>query len=205
MLMIVSARSGEGKTSTSVDFDMAAASTVSTVLLVDADMPRSSLSATLARAASHDLAPHVSGDPSFEPLLLTVWCSGGANGAEADWLGHWPGAHRLNPADLCKRMTLFIAEARERYVLAIFDTAPLTLAPDAMPLLRQGDGVAVVVRFGLTTRVSAAVLAEQLRNLKAPALVWFSSGVSGGYGHGSQPDASLERPPKAEPTDVTSR
>ena len=64
------------------------------------------------------------------------------------------------------------------YDLVIFDTPPIAVVSDAIPLMSQVSGVLVVVRLGNTRRDDATRLHEQLVRLEAPTLGLVINGVS---------------------------
>jgi Mrp family chromosome partitioning ATPase len=72
------------------------------------------------------------------------------------------------------------------YDLVLIDTPPMSVVPDAIPLLRKVDGVIVVGRLRANSAEQAARLAEELRSLEAPTLGVVANGVKArdsGYGY----------------------
>jgi len=65
-------------------------------------------------------------------------------------------------------MRAFLDDVRARYDLVVIDTPPITIVPDAVPLLKQVSAVVVVVRLDKTTRDEALGLRSQLDSLEAP-------------------------------------
>ena len=63
-----------------------------------------------------------------------------------------------------------IAEAEREYDFVIIDTPPVLVVSDAIPLISVVSGVLAVSGLGVSTRDSAADLAEQLERLGAPTL-----------------------------------
>jgi succinoglycan biosynthesis transport protein ExoP len=94
-----------------------------------------------------------------------------------------------NPAELLESKTMrdVHQQLRERYDLVVFDTAPMGVVSDVFPLLREVDGVIVVIRLGVSTRDQADHLREQLTRLEAPTLGVVANAVKvrrGKYGYG---------------------
>ena len=58
----------------------------------------------------------------------------------------------------------------ERFDLVILDTPPVSVVPDAIPLMRLVTGVVIVARKNVITRDAARQLRDQLTNLRAPTL-----------------------------------
>src|SRR5690349_19767484 len=80
----------------------------------------------------------------------------------------------------------------EKYDLVVIDTPPTSVVSDAIPLVKNVDGVLVVARLGKTTRDASVHLRDQLNNLGAYVLgVVVNSvtrqsmtGYAYGYGYG---------------------
>ena len=106
-----------------------------------------------------------------------------------------------------ERMRQVIEEAEREYSLVVVDAPPVTTVSDAIPLLRQVDGVIVVTRLGTNTRVAAERLRDQLRNLDAPTLGVVANFATEkdrmyygyGYGHGTQPGPRKARKSRVTP------
>jgi Mrp family chromosome partitioning ATPase len=75
----------------------------------------------------------------------------------------------------------------EQYDMVVIDTPPITIVPDAIPLISQADGTIVVVRTNRTRRDWAKRLQTQLTDLDARVLGLVVNGVANqdyGYGYG---------------------
>jgi Mrp family chromosome partitioning ATPase len=80
----------------------------------------------------------------------------------------------------------------EKYDLIVIDTPPTSVVSDAIPLVKNVDGVLVVARLGKTTRDASVHLRDQLNNLGAYVLGVVvnsvtrqsMSGYAYGYGYG---------------------
>ena len=97
-----------------------------------------------------------------------------------------------NPAELIESgaMADLLSWAKEHYEFVVIDTPPVAVVSDAMPLLRQVDGVILVSKLGKNTRDAAAYLRDRLRGVNAPLLGVVANGVKAkaenayGYGYG---------------------
>ena len=109
------------------------------------------------------------------------------------------GAIPPNPTELVEseRMKQVLAQAEATYDLVVIDTPPVLVVSDAIPLISIASGVLAVSGLGVSTRSSAADLAEQLDRIGAPTLglVANFAEASGrayeGYGYGRPPDLNI--------------
>jgi Mrp family chromosome partitioning ATPase len=112
------------------------------------------------------------------------------------------GAIPPNPTELVEsqRMKDLIAQAEEEYDFVVIDTPPVLVVSDAMPLIAVVSGVLAVSGLGVSTRTSAADLAEQFDRIGAPTLGLVANFAEHtgrsyeGYGYGRPPDFALARP-----------
>jgi tyrosine-protein kinase len=203
-IVVTSAEPGEGKTLISLGLALAAVTSGERVLLVEADLRDPGLSRVLdlkgeglSRLLSTD-------DGTLESAVVTVQA-----GPLADATSNMSldviaaGAIPPNPTALVEsqRMRDLIAEAEEKYDFVIVDTPPVLVVADAIPLIFDVSGVLVVSGLGVSTRSSAAELAEQLERLGAPTLGLVANFAEHtgrsyeGYGYGRAPDpAGVTRP-----------
>jgi tyrosine-protein kinase Etk/Wzc len=86
-----------------------------------------------------------------------------------------------------ERLGSALRDAEREYDLIVIDTAPILVAPDAIPLLSRVGGVIVVGRLGRTPRGALARLKEELDTVGAPTLGAVVNSVTPdpGYGYGS--------------------
>jgi Mrp family chromosome partitioning ATPase len=107
-----------------------------------------------------------------------------------------------NPVDPIESelMENLLGEARVNYDLVVVDTPPISVVPDAIPIIRYVDGVILVSRVGTITRDAAEHVQGQLDNLGAPTLGIVVNGIGPRDGHyGYAYGAADSRRPKAEP------
>jgi len=102
-------------------------------------------------------------------------------------------------------MAKLLHEAKRHYDLVVLDTPPITVVPDAIPLIRSVGGVILVSRLGTSSRGPMHRLAGQLENLDAPVLgMIVNSADSGGeYAYGYS--YGQRQPSRGAPAAATSR
>lgn len=173
-LLITSATPGDGKTTVSVGLARAAAQAGESVLLIEADMRRSTLGARLGLDMQRGLSSLLAtqGDLSDAVQALPVGDQLGSGQGEATMDVLLAGPPPPNPLDLIEsdHMSALLARAKASYDLVLVDTPPTAVVSDAIPLVSHVDGVIVVSRLGHSTREAAARLREQLEHLQAPLL-----------------------------------
>lgn len=86
-----------------------------------------------------------------------------------------PDPSRLLEGDL---LAAILRELRSRYSLIVIDVPSISIAADAIPLVRLVDGVLVVGRVGKTTSEEARMLASQLADLDTEVLGVVANSVS---------------------------
>jgi capsular exopolysaccharide synthesis family protein len=208
-LAIVSAQSGDGKTTVAHWLADATAAVGSRALLIESDLRRPTLAEELGVSVGPGLTDVLIGAQSLESVvqkakLVTV-------ASDDDDLHRLDvvvaGALPPNPAEMIesRAMADVVAQAAAHYEFVVIDTAPLGAVSDCLPLLRLVDGVAVVAGIGLNRRDDAQRLAATLSSVDAPVLGVIanrvkargSSGYGYGYGYTSNPDLpKLSAPPK---------
>jgi capsular exopolysaccharide synthesis family protein len=156
VLMISSALPGEGKSFSSLHLASVLAQNGASVLLVDADLRRSTLTQNLKMPLSVGLSTLLSNESST--LLSNESCQGAYQQVEEvsglTFLG--AGLVASNPAELLgsKKMAQLIAGWREEYDFVVIDSPAILGVTDAAILSAVVDGVMVVVRFAVSTRQS---------------------------------------------------
>jgi succinoglycan biosynthesis transport protein ExoP len=163
VLMLTSAIPSEGKTFTSLNLAAALASQGLSTVLVDADLRRPSLSATLLGSDSRrgeayrGLSDVLSG---LTPLAQAI------QETPVENLYLLPAGRRApNPAELLAQpLTGKVIEAlAAAYDRVVIDSAPINAVSDSLSLAGHAHAVCVVVRFGKTPR-RAITRALQLLN-----------------------------------------
>ena len=152
VIAITSAVAGEGKTSTALNLAAALAETGVTVWLVEADLRRPTLAATLGLVAEVGLTSVLVGSVALDDAVqqvsprLTVLTSGPVP---------------PNPSELLDsaQARALLATAAERCDFVLIDTAPLLPVTDGAEVASRADATLLVVRAGRTKlgEVAAAI------------------------------------------------
>ena len=141
---VTGARRQEGRTTTAVNLADALAQDGKRVLLVDADLRRSSAANRVGIAPDKGLAEILSGSASPREAVTEA---GGfsliAGGVRPD-----------NPSELLgsDAMGRLMADLRQEYDYILLDLPPVTAVSDALCAARHADGMLLVVRRGHTCR-----------------------------------------------------
>ena len=194
LIMITSALAGEGKSFTAVNLAMSIAAELDhTVMLVDADVARPSVSRMLGLASSSDTA--------FGPGLLDV-LDGRADmpsvllRTNIDKLTVLPsGTQHARATELLASdaMTRLLDEMGRRYPdrIIIFDSPPLLLTTEARVLATHMGQVVVVVHAGKTSQADVQTALGTIENcpvrlmlLNRTQAVTTEGGYGYGYGYG---------------------
>jgi capsular exopolysaccharide synthesis family protein len=156
-LLITSASSQEGKTTTAVNLAIVMAQSGLRVLLVDTDMRRPRLHKAFGIPATPDgLSKAILGEAQ---VLDQVRETGVTN------LSLLPcGATPPNPAELlhAERFKRIVAELEGAFDRVIFDSPPVGPVTDAAILARMTDGTIMVAKFGATSKDGLARARRQL-------------------------------------------
>ena len=209
LIMITSALAGEGKSFTAVNLAMSIAAELDhTVMLVDADVARPSVSRMLGLASSSDTA--------FGPGLLDV-LDGRADmpsvllRTNIDKLTVLPsGTQHARATELLASdaMTRLLDEMGRRYPdrIIIFDSPPLLLTTEARVLATHMGQVVVVVHAGKTSQADVQTALGTIENcpvrlmlLNRTQAVTTEGGYGYGYGYGqgggTPPDTGILEAP----------
>ncbi|MCD6116194.1 polysaccharide biosynthesis tyrosine autokinase [bacterium] len=145
-LVIGSAAPGEGKSFTAANLAITTAQQKSKTLLIDADLRRGVLHNTFDCSKKPGLTNYLTGiatlsnvmHETYIPNLSLITC----------------GTLIPNPSELLgsQQMKDFIEEVSKDFDFIIFDTPPLMAATDAVIIGTLVDGVAVLIRSGMTNK-----------------------------------------------------
>ena len=144
VILVTSASSGEGKSTTVCNLGLALAEAGTSVLIIDADLRRPSVARCLGVDGSigltNVLVNRVPVERAVQPLApaLDVLPSGLLPPNPSELLGS-------------ERMVNLLLALRGSYDVILIDTSPLLPVTDAAVLAPRADGVLVVVRHGRTT------------------------------------------------------
>lgn len=201
-VLVTSAEPGEGKSLIALGLALAAASSGEHVLLIEADLRDPGLSEVLDLKKSGGLSRALLSEDAevLAGAVVRVDASelGDAVSKPLDILP--AGAIPPNPTELIEsqRMKDLISLAERAYDLVVIDTPPVLSASDAIPLFPLVSGVLAVSGIGISTRRSAANLADVLNRSGAPTLGVVANMIEGnarsmrGYGYGRAPEISAE-------------
>ena len=143
VVVITSAREGEGKTTTACNIAVVLAAAGHSVLLVDADLRQHGASTLLEIEESVGLSTVLMGRIPIEEAVQT-------HAAGFDVLASGP--LPPNPSELAasESMAQALRRMRERYEYVIVDSAPLLPVTDTASLVGIADGTVLVARYGTT-------------------------------------------------------
>ena len=184
----------EGKSSTSANLVITLAQTGVKTLLVEADMRRPNLfrifgidqepglSDFLVGAADwdevvNDVIDLLVGAIEFEDIVMTP----GMDNLHIIPSGKIP----LNPSELLSspRIGEFVAMARERYDIVLFDTPPILLVTDATALASRMDGILMVYQVGKVPRGALKRAKLSLESVQASVDGIVLNGIRGEMHH----------------------
>jgi polysaccharide biosynthesis transport protein len=171
-ILVASAAPGEGKTMTSWNLAVAAASDGDAVLLVEADLRRPRILPAAMRTDA-GLAPLLAGLMSFKEAVMSTTVAAPVEDGPDGRLDVLPaGEIPPNPLQLLQseRMHELLNYVGGRYDLVVIDSPAVTAVADALALVREVDGVVVVTRLGVTTRGQIQELGRSLQNIGASVL-----------------------------------
>ena len=173
-LMVTSAGTGEGKTTTAINLATVLAQNGSSVLLIDSDLrkPRVHRDFNCFRA------------PGLTNRIALSQNTGKANSAihptQVKNLFVMPSGNSTpSPAELLSsdRLGRIIDTCKRAFDYVIMDSPPTLGLADAMILSRQVDGVVLVARAGQTGKENFRVAIKRLSQVQAPVLGVVLNGV----------------------------
>lgn len=180
-VLITASRVGAGASTVAWNLARAASNSVR-VVIVETQIRQRSLAHPNELGTGPGLAELLAGQVSLGEVIQSKAVSLGhsaGSDAAASYDAILAGTGSPNSAQLIASDTMreIHTRLRERYDLIIFDTAPISVVPDAFPLLREVDGVVIVTLLGQDTRDHAKQLRQQLRRLGAPTLGVVANGM----------------------------
>lgn len=145
-IAFTSAGKSEGKTVTSVNIGSAFAQQVDTkVLIVDCDLRRPMVHSALGLKPELGIANYLNDECELEDIIIDTRYEN----LKAVCYGAIP----PNPSELLasNSMLEFIKAMEKEFDYIIFDTPPIGVVMDALPIFRYSDGVVVIVKHNSTT------------------------------------------------------
>lgn len=164
LIVVTSATPNEGKSTTAINIALVLAEAGNTVLLVDGDMRRPSLSRYLNLVGSVGFSTALSGRASLDEVLQET------HTANLRVLAAGPSPP--NPSELLGTLTAKKAldELRNRFDYVIVDSPPLLAVTDGAILAAQADGTILLTRAGVTKRDQVTHAIGILRDVGATVL-----------------------------------
>ena len=169
-ILIASVEPQEGKTFVSANLAATIAQGLDEyVLLVDADLRKPNIHTFFGiTGIKRGLAAFLKGDVPLADVLVKT---------SVNKLTLLPGdIEGYNPAELLssEKMKAMISELRDRYAdrLVIFDSAPLSIAPETFVTAREVEGIILVVRRGQTPRDEILQALEKIPQEKLLGVVF---------------------------------
>ena len=201
VLLISSAHSGDGKSTTSSNLAITLAQSGRRVLLIDGDLRKPSLHTIYNQHRDRGLTSLLEGDQSV------------AAAAEPTLVEHLDlvttGPDTANPAELLAshRLAEILEEARKLYEIIIIDSSSLLAVTDPSIIAAVIDGIILVVRISSTRRYDVERTMELVNTLGIPALGVVVNGITrdqvgfayGGHGYGNGYGRGKRRPHGAPP------
>lgn len=162
VVLVMSGRSSDGKTTTVANLAAALAETGRSVLVLDCDFRHPQLHEHLGAGAGPGMAELLGGDRPvrFEDVVRHTNVGG------VTLIG--AGNTNAYPAALVMRAGEVLQRARRHADLVLIDTSPLLHANDAYDLVQHADAVLVTVRSGNVTPEQAARVSELLARTGVP-------------------------------------
>lgn len=186
VILVTSARSGEGKTFCSINLGATLALSGKKVVVVDFDLRRAKLMEYLELKPSLGLTDYLV-SPSLDVTALLVPLEE-VGGLYAIGAGTIP----PNPAELMMSTKIkdLIAALRNQFDYIILDSPPVGQVADTFSLAPLIDSSIYIVRYGYTYKAQLAIIEDVYQNkkLKQPMLILNDaskrSGHTYGYGYG---------------------
>lgn len=190
-IVVTSSSPNEGKTTTTINLAITISQADQRVLLIDGDLRKPKVhhyfSVPNSPGLTNYLGDSISGRKGTDLFSvihptefenLSVLCSGSIPPNPAELLGSEP-------------MADFLKEVSKDYDYIIIDTPPVNVVSDALPLVRESDGVVIVVRSNQSTHPDLQKAISALEFIDAKILGFVvnyvdtkSSKYSGSYSYG---------------------
>jgi polysaccharide biosynthesis transport protein len=205
-LVITSATAAEGKTTLSAQLSACCAKAGISVLLIDADMRRATLSRMLNEEKSLGLSDVLQGEISAEEAAISIPDAGfhllpaGSTGRDPSWLLKG------------QKIGQLMARYRQMFDMVIIDTPPILPVPDALTIGRWSDGAVLTTRFDVSRFPMVDRARRRLVSAGIPLLTMVVNGVKtsrfyygysgygygyGGYGGYAYGDRAVNAPPES--------
>jgi capsular exopolysaccharide synthesis family protein len=183
-VVVTSASMGEGKSTVALNLALAAASTGSPTVLVEADLHDPHVAVRHGLSPTPGLSEVLTEQASLEEATNRIPVVSRVNGGSSDEhaLDVIVGGERSpSPIELVEstQMQELVEKLTSRYELVVIDAPAATETADVLPLMKLVSGVIVVGQLGMTTREEAVHLREQFEKTNAPVLGVVANRVRG--------------------------
>jgi polysaccharide biosynthesis transport protein len=170
-LLVTSPGAHEGKSTVLLNLALAFAESGRRVLVIDADLRRSSLHRAVGVPNERGLADMLQKGAAWPE---------GFRGVATSFEFLPSGIKVENPGGLLssRHMAKVLEEARQRADLVLIDSPPVLAVSDCLPLTTQVDGVLLVTRFGTTQRRSLMRASQVLKKVGARVVGVVVNGLS---------------------------
>lgn len=182
-IVISSSLAGEGKTTTAVHTAISLAQVNKKILLIDADLRKPKIHQFFNTKNTPGLTNYLAHMADLGNIIhstsyknLSLLCSG---------------ATVPNPSELLAsvKMTDLLNCLAKEFDYIIMDTPPINVVVDALPLIKQSDGVVLVAREGSSTYPELNKTIKEIEVINAKILGIILNGIvskgKGGYGYKS--------------------
>jgi tyrosine-protein kinase Etk/Wzc len=154
IICITSEVSGEGKSFVSLNLASTLALIDKKVILIAADLRKSKLHKAFGVENNKGLSTYLSGIHSLNEVIRH------SSDNKLDYITS--GTVPPNPSELLhsQKVPVLLEELRQTYDFILIDTAPVGLVSDAIPLIRQSDINAFIIRAGVSQFNAATIPAK---------------------------------------------
>ncbi|ABC22291.1 GumC family protein [Rhodospirillum rubrum] len=161
IVMVSSSVPKEGKSFVSLGLALTYARAGERVLLIDADVHRSSLAATIGIDGTRGLAQVLRGEATLDQVVTRP------PGMDLDFLAAGEASAQEELFD-ASTLGALLSEPASRYDRIIIDTAPVLAVADARIVAGVADQVIYLVRWGSTQQTAVRNGIKLLRDVRAP-------------------------------------
>ena len=184
-IVFTSSGKGEGKTVTATNIAIALAQQVNTkVLIIECDLRRPQVHNALSIPFAPGITNYLNGECSREQIVR-------ATNLENLFAVTY-GAVPPNPSELLASHDMhdFVQCVEKEFDFIIFDTPPVGVVADAVPIIKQADGVVIIVKHNYSTYPKLNKLIDSINRNGGKLLGIIVNGVEttkvkkGSYGYG---------------------
>ena len=172
-ILLTSASSGDGKTTSAINFALELVSSGQRVVLMDLDLRRPDVGPALGLSPRVELRSLLDGSASLDDALVEF---PGVPGLRVLPIAPQRGFQALEK--LARVLPAIIQEALEHADYVILDSAPAGEVSDPLRLVGAVDDVLVVAQFGKTRLANLETMRDLLSRVERPPLGWIMIGDS---------------------------